>query len=166
MMVVGMFAMLVMVVLSGCVTHSILTTYDKDGKIATVTNASSDIVDKITQSTKDKTVIAWSSGWAGYLSVSMSTEEDPTPTGKIFAGKVDRGYMSIHKDQKDLNWDGIAKAISATSKSLGVSSPGIGGIVETPTPLENVTLPTVSGVVGGETGTPYVVTPGKTTGDK
>ena len=136
----------VLCLFAGCTT-STLTTYDKEGNIVSVQQASSDIVDKITQSTKDKTVIAWSSGWAGYLSVSMSTEEDPTPTGKIFAGKVDRGYMSIHKDQKDLNWDGIAKAISATSKSLGVSSPSIGGVTETPTPLEKVTIPQTSGVV-------------------
>ena len=115
------------VILVGCTTTT-LTTYDPITKqIASVEVKESDIVDKITQSTKDKTLIVWRSGWAAYVSASPGTTDDPTPHGKLFAGKYDDGYMSIHKDHvvKDIPWDDIAKIISATRGNLSVTASGI-----------------------------------------
>ena len=171
MMMVGMLAMLAMVLLTGCVTHSVVTTYDKDGKIVTVTDASSDVVDKITKSTGDKSLFVKKSGWAAYLSVSMSTTDDPTPTGKIWAGKVDNIYISLHKDQDKISYDNLAKVIQAMESNLTVTAPGVGTIGETPAAsgslaTHTLALPATSGVIGGETGTPYVATPDKATGGK
>ena len=110
---------------SGCVTSSTITTYDADGKIIKIEKATSDIVDKITQSTKDKTLIIWEDGWLAYLSISPGTTDDPTPHAKMWGGKLSKGYISIHKDMKDINWDGISKVISATSKNLSITPKGI-----------------------------------------
>lgn len=122
MIVIGM---IVIAIMAGCSTPSTITTYDKDGKIVTVENADRDAVDKITASTKDKTIIVWRSGWLFFLRTSMATLQNPTPTGEISGGKVDEGYMSVHKDHKDVNWDGVAKVIAATNKNLSVTTSGI-----------------------------------------
>ena len=67
-------------------------------------------------------MVIWEDGWAGYISISSGTTEDPTPHGKIFAGKVNKGAVSILPDQK--NVVGIAKIIQATKSDLSVSFDG------------------------------------------
>jgi hypothetical protein len=123
----AMIILLLAFLMSGCVTRSTVTTYDKDGKITTITEVTSDVVDKITQSTKDKTVIIWEDGWLAYVSASPGTVEDPTPHGKIWGGRLSKGYMSIHKDHnvKDFNWEGLAKVIASTRGNLTIGPTGI-----------------------------------------
>jgi hypothetical protein len=113
------------VIFTGCSSTKIWT-FDKDGKAVKYEEVNTDIAGSIVQSTKDKTVIMWESGWCAYFTASPGTMEDPTPTLKGFGGKLDKGYMGIHKDHQNLNFDGIAKAIAATSKSLTVTGAGIG----------------------------------------
>jgi len=112
---------------TGCSSTKIWT-YDKDGKIATYQETNTDIAGSITLSTKDKTIIATKNGWAAYGSVSMSTTDDPTPTGKFWGGKYNDFYVSIHKDHvgKDMDWAGLAKVIAASNKSLTISTNGAG----------------------------------------
>ncbi len=117
-------AALAMVVLSGCTaTKSTVTEFDKDGKVVKTTVTSESVVSTLTKSTKDKTVIAWESGWAAYISASTATQEDPTPTVKMFAGKTDKGIISAHKDQ---NWEKLPDVIMATKYELNVSAAGVG----------------------------------------
>ena len=134
-LVIGLAGFLATVMLvSGC-TSTKITTYDKAGNIVTIEEATSDIVDKITQSTKDKTLVIWESGWVVYASVSPGTQDDPSPHGKVFGGKVDKGYISIHKDHQKIDFEGLAKVIAATSKSLNVNAtPKAVNISETPAP--------------------------------
>lgn len=127
-----------MALIAGCGTLSNITTYDKDGKIVSVESVDADVIGSVMQSTKNKTVIVWKSGWAAYISASMSTTDDPTPTGKIFAGKVDAGYISVCKEQQNINWDGIARVVEATNKSLNVTMSGVG---ETVTPATATAVP-------------------------
>lgn len=109
--------------LCGCTaTQSTVTEYDKDGKVVKTTVTSESVVSTLTKSTKDKTVIAWEAGWAAYISASTATQEDPTPTVKLFAGKTDKGIISAHKDQKE--WSNIAEVIKATKYDLEVSATG------------------------------------------
>lgn len=110
--------------LTGCSSMK-MTTYDKDGKIVSIEEVSTDIAGSIVQSTKDKTVIMWESGWCAYFTASPGTMEDPTPTVKGFGGKVDKGYIGVYKDHANANFDGLAKVIAATSKTIGVSAQGI-----------------------------------------
>lgn len=108
----------------GCTaTQSTVTEYDKDGKVVKTTVTSESVVSTLTKSTKDKTVIAWESGWAAFISASAATQEDPTPTVKLFAGKTDKGIISAHKDQKD--WSNIAEVIKSTKYDLEVSANGV-----------------------------------------
>lgn len=109
----------------GCSTMSTITTFDDKGNIIKVEKIEKGAIDKLMESVKDKTLVIWKSGWAGYVSASPATTQDPTPTLKIFAGKMDEGYISVHKEALNINWDGIAKVISATSKSLSLSATGI-----------------------------------------
>jgi hypothetical protein len=116
-----------LLILNGCGTLYNLTTYDKDGKIQTVESVNADIIGSVVQSTKNKITIVWGSGWAFYVSASPGTMQDPTPTGKIFGGKYDDGYISIPKDFPDvkgINWQGIAEVIASTNKSLSISATG------------------------------------------
>jgi hypothetical protein len=110
-------------VFTGCTsTQSTITEFDKDGKVVKTTVTSESVVSTLTKSTKDKTVIAWESGWAAYIAASMATTEDPTPSVKMFAGKTDKGVISAHKDQ---NWDKLPDVIRATKYDLTVSPTGI-----------------------------------------
>ena len=79
-------------------------------------------------STANKTVIAWESGWAAYISGSTATNDDPTPHVKMFAGKTDKGVVSALPNQA--NWDGIAAAIKATKYELSVSPGGVSSTTE------------------------------------
>ncbi|MDD5698500.1 MAG: hypothetical protein PHH77_07770 [Victivallaceae bacterium] len=116
-------AMLIALLAAGCKTTATVCEFDQDGKITKKTVTEADAIDKITKSTKNKTIVAWSDGWAAYISASTATTEDPTPTGKIFAGKVARGYISLLKDQQ--NFGDVAKVIQATKSDLSVSTSGV-----------------------------------------
>jgi len=117
-------ALLVLALAAGCTsTRSVTITYDKDGNIVSRTETSDSIVKSITDSTKGKTVVAWESGWAAYLSASTATEEDPSPHVKMFAGKTDKGVISALPNQQ--GWDGITSAILATHYGLEVTATGI-----------------------------------------
>lgn len=65
----------------------------------------------------------WEDGWAGYISISSGTTDDPTPHGKIFAGKTNKGWISILPNQQGL--PGIARIIQATKSDMVVSAEGI-----------------------------------------
>ena len=110
---------------TGCFSPSntIVTEYDAAGNMIRKTETQKSVIEALTESTKNKTVIAFESGWTAYLSISMATAEDPTPAGKIFAGKADKAVFSIMRDQQ--NWDGIAKAILATKQDITISATGI-----------------------------------------
>lgn len=106
--------------LTGCAaTRSTITEYDAAGNILKKTETSESIIATVTKSTQGKTVVMWEDGWAGYISISSGTTEDPTPHGKIFAGKVNKGAISILPNQSGL--PGIAKIIQATKSDVSVS---------------------------------------------
>lgn len=114
---------LAMFVFTGCAsTQSTITEYDASGNILKKTETSESVISSVVKSTKNKSVIIWEDGWAGYISVSSGTMDDPTPHGKIFAGKVNKGAVSILPDQSGL--PGIAKIIQATKSDLSVSFDG------------------------------------------
>lgn len=109
--------------LTGCAaTRSTITEYDATGNILKKTESSESIIATVTKSTQGKTVVMWEDGWAGYISISSGTTEDPTPHGKIFAGKVNKGAISILPNQQNL--PGIAKIIQATKSDLSVGLDG------------------------------------------
>lgn len=111
---------LAMFVFTGCAsTQSTITEYDASGNILKKTETSESVISSVVKSTKNKSVIIWEDGWAGYISVSSGTMDDPMPHGKIFAGKVNKGAVSILPDQK--NVVGIAKIIQATKSDVSVS---------------------------------------------
>lgn len=118
--VMVMYLVAVMLI-SGCSTTTVCE-FDKDGTLIKKTETSTDIAGSIIQSTKDKTVIMWTDGWAGYLSVSPGTMDDPTPHAKIFFGKDNRGYMGIHKDHQNLKFSGIANVIKAITHDLQIEA--------------------------------------------
>ena len=111
-------------VFTGCAaTQSTITEYDASGNLIKKTETSESVISSVVKSTKNKSVIMWEDGWAGYISISSGTTEDPTPHGKIFAGKINKGAVSILPDQK--NVVGIAKIIQATKSDLSVNSNGM-----------------------------------------
>lgn len=113
------------VLLSGCsTTQTTICEFDKDGKLTKKTvTGERDAIDKITDSTKNKTVIAWSDGWVAYIVASAATTEDPTPVAKMGAGKIAKGLITILPGQTNLA--DIAKIIQATKTTLTLSSKGI-----------------------------------------
>ena len=110
--------------LTGCTsTRSTITEYDNAGNITRMTETSESIIKTVTTATENKTVIMWEDGWAGYISMSSGTAEDPTPHGKIFAGKTNKGWISVLPNQQGL--PGIARIIQATKSDVAVSLEGI-----------------------------------------
>ena len=119
--IAGVIAGIVMF-LTGCgtlTTPSTVTEYDTDGRVTKVTVTRGSVIPEIVKSTKNKTVIAWKDGWMGYISISSGTTDDPTPHGKIFAGKVNEGAISILPGQTGL--PGIARIIQATKSDISMS---------------------------------------------
>ena len=122
-------ALIACVALAGCTaTKSTAITYDANGKVVSRIETQESIVKEITESTKGKTVVAWESGWAAYISGSTATNDDPTPHVKMFAGKTDKGVVSALPQQT--GWDGIAAAIKATKYELQVSPGGVASTSE------------------------------------
>lgn len=112
------------VLLPGCTaTRSVITEYDSDGKVVKTTESSESVIHTVTKSTQNKTVVVWEDGWAAYISVSSGTTDDPTPHGKIFAGKVNKGAVSILPNQTGL--PGIARIIQATKSDFRASLEGV-----------------------------------------
>ena len=110
-------------VLTGCAaTKSTITEYDASGNILKKTETSESVISSVTKSTRNKSVIIWEDGWAGYISVSSGTLDDPTPHGRIFAGKINKGAVSLLPNQSGL--PGIAKIIQATKSDLSVGLDG------------------------------------------
>lgn len=108
----------------GCTaTETVIREYDAEGNLIKKTYTSESLVKDVTESTKNKTVVAWENGWAAYLSASTSTQEDPTPHVKMWAGKAAKGVISALPNQQ--NWEGIAATITATREDLRVSASGI-----------------------------------------
>ena len=110
-------------VLTGCAaTRSTITEYDASGNILRKTETSESVISSVTKSTQNKSVIIWEDGWAGYISVSSGTLDDPTPHGRIFAGKINKGAVSLLPNQSGL--PGIAKIIQATKSDLAIGLDG------------------------------------------
>ena len=105
---------------AGCTaTETVSREYDAEGNLLKKTCTSESLVKDITESTKNKTLVVWENGWAAYLSASTATNDDPTPTVKMWAGKTSKGVISALPNQQ--NWDGIASTITATRENLRVS---------------------------------------------
>lgn len=139
---VGLMLIVLAVMVTGCATpKATINEFDQSGKLVKQTITEDvDAIQKITEATKNKTIIAWSDGWAAYISASTATKEDPTPTGKIFAGKVAKGYISLLKNQKGL--EHIAEIIYATKSDLKVTTSGVSNTSSTaPNKAEKEAVP-------------------------
>lgn len=110
--------------LAGCLSDSatIVSEFDADGHIVRRTETTESPMKSLTDSTKNKTVIVWRSGWTAGISVATYTAEDPSPHLKIWAGKADEGIISAQKDQV---WLDLAAVILATKQDITVTAEGI-----------------------------------------
>jgi len=108
---------------AGCTTKTVVTEFDLEGHVTKVTETDRDPFDKITGSTKEKSVVAWSNGWAAYIRATTATTENPTPTGEIYAGKVSKGFLTLHREQQ--NADRIPAIIAATREDVTVDMTGV-----------------------------------------
>lgn len=116
-------AVAVAFIAAGCAsTHSTVTEFDAAGNVIRTTETSESVIKTVTASTQGKSVIAWEDGWAAYISASSGTVEDPTPHGKIFCGKVNKGALSLLPNQQGL--PGIARIIQATKSDVTASLTG------------------------------------------
>lgn len=137
-------------ILNGC-NSTCVKVYDPVTKnLLSETTTSSDIAGTISANLKDKMVFIWETGWVAYASISMSTTDDPTPTGKFWAGNVNKGYFSAPKDMdfSKFKFDEFAKAVRSTNKDLSVGKDGIGSsstAVDAPIkPIETPKVPEVA----------------------
>lgn len=109
---------------SGCAaTRSVITEYDSSGSIVKTTETSESVIKTVTASTQNKTVVMWEDGWAAYISASSGTTEDPTPHGKMFAGKTNKGAISVLPNQQNL--PGIAQIVQATKSDIQIGFDGL-----------------------------------------
>jgi len=118
-----LFSLALALFCAGCTTKTVVTEFDLEGHVTKVTETDRDPFDKITESTRDKSVVAWSNGWAAYIRATTATTENPTPTGEIYAGKISKGLFTLHKDQQ--NADKIPAVIAATREDVTIDMTGI-----------------------------------------
>ena len=118
--VLGTATLMLVLLATGCTaTSSTILEYDAAGNVVKQTQTSESVIKTVTDSTKNKSVVMWEDGWAAYLSVSSGTLEDPTPHGKIFMGKVNKGAISLLPNQNGLT--GISRIIQATKNDVSAS---------------------------------------------
>lgn len=124
---IALLALTLAVFAAGCFapTQSTVREFDLEtGAVVRETVTSESVVKNITDATQNKSIVAFDDGWAAYISVTTATLENPTPTGKMFAGRTSHAYLSIHPQQQ--NVEGIAQIIQAIrSGSLSVSADGV-----------------------------------------
>ena len=116
------YAVITAALLTGCASTTI-TEFDAAGKITKKTETSQSVIGTLTSSTQNKTVIMWEDGWTAYISGSTGTTEDPTPHGKIFCGKVNKGWISLLSGQDNLS--NIADIIRATKSDISITGEGV-----------------------------------------
>lgn len=122
--IVPFFALL----LAGCSTTTVISEFDAQGNITKVTTTERDVFDKVTESTRGKSVAMYTDGWCAYVSCSMITTDDPSPHIKMFAGKHSKGYIAIIPEQQNLKY--FADIIKATKSSLTVNAEGITNVAD------------------------------------
>ncbi len=127
-----LIALAALFAVAGCSTPTTVTEYDSSGAVTKTTVTERDIVDKLTESTRHKLVFAWSNGWSAYVEAVMSEASSGTitPTGKIFAGKVGKGYLSIPEGFSCPNIN-IADIVAATHENLSVGFTGASAASDT-----------------------------------
>lgn len=125
-------ALVTLLCITGCTTATTVEEYDATGKIVRKTVAERDIVEKITESTKDKMVLAWTNGWAAYVKAEVTevTSGTVTPTGEIFVGKLNKGYLSVPQGFKTSGID-IPSIIAGTHENLSVGFTGASSASDT-----------------------------------
>ncbi|OGV45208.1 MAG: hypothetical protein A2017_06615 [Lentisphaerae bacterium GWF2_44_16] len=123
--VMGLVSIVLTVMLSGCYSTSTISEFDPvSGNLIKQTETSQPIIDQITASTKDKTVFYWESGWIAAIHVQPSAET--MFTAEMIATKRDKGLLTVHKDQQNMDKiEGVIKAAKST-ESLSVTTSGIG----------------------------------------
>ena len=118
------FMCMCMFCLAGCANRSVITDYSSDGTIMRTVETSESVLSKVMESTRGKSVLIWEDGWSAYASVSTGTTEDPTPHGKLYLGKVNRGWFSL---QPGVDLSGIDSIIRSTRSEVTVTLDGISG---------------------------------------
>lgn len=122
--VIAFIALPVLLSITGCAsTKSVISEFDQAGNIVKRTETTESVISTVMSSTKNKSVIIWEDGWAAYISGSTGTTEDPTPHGKLFCGKVNKGWISMQSDQQNIA--DIAKIIQATKNDVAVTFEGV-----------------------------------------
>jgi len=108
--------------MSGCNSTSTITEFDKDGHVTKVTETKEAVVDQVTKSTKDKTCFVWCSGWIAKIKCEFFGSESPMPNVDMEGGNVDKGVLTIHKDQQNMaELEKIIKAARSNSVSFGAT---------------------------------------------
>lgn len=111
--------------MTGCSSTSIIKEFDEKGNLVKQTETKESVVDQVIASTKDKSVWVYEEGWLGAVRATVVSTDNPTPVLEILATKKNRGVVTIHKDQKDMDkLEGIFKACKST-ESLSLSGTGI-----------------------------------------
>ena len=106
---------------AGCTpTRSLVTEFDNSGRIIRQTETSESVLKTVVNSTASKSVFIWEDGWSCYISVSAGTPEDPTPHGKLWMGKINKGVISLLPTQRGLS--DMSELIRATRSELNVTS--------------------------------------------
>lgn len=114
----------VITLFTGCTsTQTVIKEFDANGKVIKETKTSESVISSVVNSTKDKTVVAWEDVFAGGISVSSGTSDNPTPHGKIYIGKYNKGVITLHKEHKDIQ--GLSSVIMATKSEVTSDLSGI-----------------------------------------
>lgn len=112
--------------ITGCSSTSVIKEFDEKGNLVKQTETKESVVELVVASTQNKTVFAYTDGWMAGIESTVFSSENPVPVLRILAKKDNRGVLTIHKDQQNL--DKVADIIKAakSTESLSASSSGIG----------------------------------------
>ncbi len=109
---------------SGCTTTTKTTTvFDEKGTIvAQEVIGEKDAFDKVTNSTKEKTIFVWSNGWFARLRLKIPFLKDAFQFFDMTVGELNTGRLHI-KDGAHLQY--VKDAINATKETLTANKEGV-----------------------------------------
>ncbi len=116
--------LLISFLIAGCSTTTKTTTvFDEKGTIvAQEVLGEKDAFDKVTNSTKEKTIFVWSNGWFARLRFKIPFLKDAFQFFDMTVGELNTGRLHI-KDGAHLQY--VKDAINATKESLTANKEGV-----------------------------------------
>ncbi len=121
-----MAAIVMLMALAGCSTTKISDIDPTTGKVSRITETNESIAKTITESTKNKTCLVYTTGWVAKIKAVFASTEDPLPTFDLEGGNADHAILTVPQGLTREQLDGLANVVTALrANNVSMGATGI-----------------------------------------